>query len=96
VDLKTTRNANPESFKETIIEQRYHMQAAYYCDALGFKDYYIYAIEKTKPHCVCLYKLSSETLEKGRILYNDAMSKFKMFLSHPTPTDYNNSSIYEI
>ena len=96
VDLKTTRNASPEVFEEVIINQKYHMQAAYYCDALGYKDYYIYAIEKSAPYCVCLYKLSSETLDKGRELYNEALVKFKKFLSCPTPTDYNNSSIYTV
>ena len=96
VDLKTTRDANPKTFEDVIINQKYHMQAAYYCDALGYKDYYIYAIEKSTPHCACLYKLSEETLDKGRELYNEALSKFKLFLSCPTPTDYNNSSIYTV
>ena len=99
VDLKTTRDANPESFKETIINQKYHMQAAFYCDALGYKDYYIYAIEKSKPHCVCVYKISQKLLAEGRLMYTQAIIDYKAYVKefdNSRIPDYNNGQIYEI
>tara|TARA_R100000742_G_C4266116_1_gene84209 strand:- start:197 stop:1015 length:819 start_codon:yes stop_codon:yes gene_type:complete len=97
VDLKTTRDASPEAFKETIINQKYHMQAAFYCDALGYKDYYIYAIEKTKPHCICVYKMSEDILKAGRLMYTQAIIDYKAYIhGGELPQDYNEGQIYEI
>jgi len=97
VDLKTTRDASPETFKETIINQKYHMQAAFYCDALGYEDYYIYAIEKTKPYCICVYKISKEMLAAGRVMYTCAISDYKAYVKDgEVPRDYNGGQIYEI
>lgn len=96
VDLKTTRDASPEAFKEIIINQKYHMQAAYYCDALGYKDYYIYAVEKTKPHCICVYKMSNEMLIEGRKMYTEAIESFKIHSKANEDFDYNDGKIFEI
>ena len=97
VDLKTTRDASPEAFKETIINQKYHMQAAFYCDALGVKDYYIYAIEKTRPYCICVYKISSELLQEGRLMYTQAIIDYKAYMhGGEQPLDYNENNIYEV
>ena len=97
VDLKTTRDASPDGFKEIIINQKYHMQAAFYCDALGYKDYYIYAIEKTRPHCVCVYKMSEDILKEGRLMYTQAIIDYKAYVhGGELPQDYNEDKIYEI
>ena len=97
VDLKTTRNASPDGFKEIIINQKYHMQAAFYCDALGYKDYYIYAIEKSKPHCICVYKMSEDMLKAGRLMYTQAIIEYKAYIhGGELPVDYNEGQIYEI
>ena len=97
VDLKTTRDASPEAFKETIINQKYHMQAAFYCDALGYKDYYICAIEKSKPHCICVYKISEDMLKAGRLMYTQAIIEYKAYIhGGELPQDYNEGQIYEI
>ena len=96
VDLKTTMNANPSVFSDTIIERKYHMQAAFYCDALGYKDYYIYAIEKSKPHCMCVYKISKNMLSEGRKLYTEAISSFIEYNMDKSLTDYNDDKICEI
>ena len=76
------------------------MQAAFYCDALGYKDYYIYAIEKSKPHCVCMYKMSEDILMEGRLLYTQAIIDYKAFKHGFDKTggvpDYNDGQIYEI
>ena len=97
VDLKTTRDASPEVFKETVVNQKYHMQAAFYCDALGYKDYYIYAIEKSKPHCICVYKMSKDMLKEGRLMYTQAIIDYKAYMhGGELPQDYNSGQIYEI
>ena len=97
VDLKTTRDASPKVFKETIVNQKYHMQAAFYCDALGYKDYYIYAIEKTKPYCICVYKMSEDMLKAGRLMYTQAIIDYKAYVhGGELPQDYNEEQIYEI
>ena len=97
VDLKTTRDASPEAFKEIIINQKYHMQAAFYCDALGFKDYYIYAIEKSKPHCICVYKMSEDMIKAGRLMYTQAIIEYKAYMhGGELPVDYNEGQIYKI
>tara|TARA_A100000172_G_scaffold80691_1_gene70971 strand:+ start:239 stop:1033 length:795 start_codon:yes stop_codon:yes gene_type:complete len=99
VDLKTTRNASPENFTELIMNAKYHMQAAYYLDALGYDDYYIVAIEKDTPHCICTYKLSKKTIEKGRELYMGGLTYYKSILASPTEVemlDYNGGNIYTL
>ena len=97
VDLKTTRDASPDAFRETIINHKYHMQAAFYCDALGYKDYYIYAIEKSKPYCMCVYKISDELIREGRLMYTQAIIEYKAYIHNNTPAaDYNDGQIYEI
>tara|TARA_R100001443_G_scaffold21957_1_gene34164 strand:- start:2404 stop:3222 length:819 start_codon:yes stop_codon:yes gene_type:complete len=97
VDLKTTRDANPEAFKEVIINQKYHMQAAFYCDALGYKDYYIYAIEKLRPHCMCVYKMSEDMLKAGRLMYTQAIIDYKAYVhGGELPQNYNEDKIFEV
>jgi|TARA_R100000084_G_scaffold55942_1_gene23574 hypothetical protein len=97
VDLKTTRDASPKAFKETIINQKYHMQAAFYCDALGYKDYYIYAIEKSKPHCICVYKISEDLIKMGRDMYIALIKHYKKYVEGgEVPTDYFDNKIFEL
>lgn len=96
VDLKTTNNASPEVFKDIIIERKYHMQAAFYCDALGYNTYYIYAIEKSAPYCMCVFKLSKDMLKEGRRLYTEAISAYIAYNMDRSLTDYNNDKICEI
>ena len=106
VDLKTTRNAHPENYIDIMLNSCYHMQAAYYLDALGYDDYYIIAIEKDKPHCICTFKLSKETINDGRELYMNALKYYKSIMISGTDMglrdlsmseiDYNSGEICEI
>ena len=75
VDLKTTRDASPD----------------------GFKDYYIYAIEKSKPHCICIYKMSEDMLKAGRLMYTQALIEYEAHVHRgELPVDYNEGQIYEL
>tara|TARA_R100000231_G_C5327457_1_gene165270 strand:- start:405 stop:1220 length:816 start_codon:yes stop_codon:yes gene_type:complete len=105
VDLKTTRNAHPKMYLDTILNSCYHMQAAYYLDALGYDDYYIIAIEKDKPHCICTFKLSKEIINDGRKLYMNALVLYKNLIASESDgrfpdevemLDYNLGEICEI
>ena len=96
VDLKTTRDASPSGFKELLMNAKYHMQAAYYLDALGYDDYYIIAIEKDKPHCICTYKLSKEMINKGRELYMNALKSYKSIIMSGTDVGLRDLSMSEI
>ena len=49
-DLKSTGDASLSGFKKSIRNFKYHKQAAFYLDALGYDDYYIIAVEKTAPY----------------------------------------------
>tara|TARA_R100001594_G_scaffold114501_1_gene149327 strand:- start:464 stop:1066 length:603 start_codon:yes stop_codon:yes gene_type:complete len=99
VDLKTTRSASPENFTELIMSAKYHMQAAYYLDALGYDDYYIVAIEKDAPYCICTYKLSKNIINQGRELYMGGLTYYKSIMASPTEVemlDYNGGEIFTL
>ena len=92
IDVKTTRNASPEAFGETIINQKYHMQAAYYLDGTGLDKYYIVAIEKVAPYGVCVYKFSKKLIEKGREEYIKGIEIMKEITTKGY-SGYNNDEI---
>ena len=99
VDLKTTRSAAPKDFSELIVNMKYHMQAAYYLDALGYDDYYIVSIEKEEPFCICTYKLSKKLIKEGRELYMGGLVHYKSILASPTEVemlDYNGGNILNL
>ena len=77
---------------------KYHMQAAYYLDALGYSDYFIIAIEKDRPHCVCTYKLSKEMIQEGRKLYMDGLKSYKKIIKNDDSymLEYNLGKICKI
>ena len=80
VDVKTTQDASPESFKKASANWLYHLQLAWYANAMGIvgddknisekKDFskvnaYIIAVESSAPFAVAVYKFSTEALESG-------------------------------
>lgn len=80
VDVKTAQDASPEAFKRASANWLYHLQLAWYANAMGIvgddknisekKDFskvnaYIIAVENTPPHGVAVYKFSTEALESG-------------------------------
>lgn len=74
VDVKTTMDASEPSFSKTILDYRYHSQAAHYLDtyneAMGHaeKDCYILiAVEKKPPYHVATYTLEAESISLGRL-----------------------------
>ena len=74
MDLKSTgKSASPESFRYTIRDSHYDLQAAIYLTMkaeaqkidVGTLDYYIVAVETFAPYEVVPYQLSTQTLALG-------------------------------
>ena len=98
-DHKITINAEDfdtteiEVFEETIIKAKYHMQAAFYLDALQMENYYIFAIEKTAPYGLCVYKMGKSIIEEGRKEYTKGLHIMKKVWDTGISKDYNNEKI---
>ncbi|MBB1074514.1 PD-(D/E)XK nuclease-like domain-containing protein [Rhodoferax sp. 4810] len=82
VDLKTANDASAASFAKSAAKYKYHMQAAFYLDALkacGLGDRaFIHIVTETEPpYGVALYQLDDDAIERGRERYKTAMRKLK-------------------
>ena len=71
VDLKTTKEASPRGFKQSVANYRYHVQAAWYLHGLeqatGRRpDQFIFiCVESTAPYAVAVYAADAEMIERG-------------------------------
>jgi len=81
VDIKTTQDASPEAFMRQSANLLYHMQLAWYANAMNLKwnevDAYIIAVENTAPHGVAVYQFSQSALLNGWELCKHAMKLWK-------------------
>ena len=69
------------------------MQAAFYLDALQMEDYYIFAIEKSAPYGLCVYKMGKSIIEEGRKEYVKGLHIMKEIWDTNINKDYNNEQI---
>lgn len=74
VDLKSTRNASPDSFGRDSYTYKYHVQAAFYSDGYLLasgedKPFVILAVEADPPHLVQVYRVPKPLIEAGRRTY---------------------------
>lgn len=82
VDLKTTRDAEPERFMRDATRMGYNAQLALYGLAMEAetgrkpRDYYIVAVENKAPHCVTVLNLTTRAIEHGAKLCREWMAKF--------------------
>ena len=71
VDLKTTKDASPRGFKQSVANYRYHVQAAWYLHGLeqatgNRPDQFIFiCVESTAPYAVAVYAADAEMIERG-------------------------------
>ena len=83
VDIKTTQDASPEAFMKQSANLLYHMQMAWYANALGVHpseaNAYIIAVENSAPHAVAVYKLSTEAMVTGWELCCQAVKDWKAY-----------------
>lgn len=85
VDLKTSKDARSFSFSKSISDYCYHIQAAYYIDALcavtnvhrGQVQFKFVVVENTAPWGVKIYRLGEESIEIGRNKYRQALLAIK-------------------
>jgi hypothetical protein len=83
VDLKTTRDAEPERFQRDAIRMAYHAQLALYGLAMeavnGHKptESYIVAVESKPPHAVTVLELTPRAIDAGERLCREWLDKFK-------------------
>ena len=77
VDLKTTKDTSYFGFANAIKRYNYHKQAAFYMDAVKANEYYIVAVEKTKPYSISIVQLGDDLIDRGRELYNRDLEIYK-------------------
>lgn len=83
VDVKTTTDAEPETFRKDIAKYKYHLSAAYYLDVISavlgerFDQFIIIAVEKSPPYGVSVHLLDEGTVDAGRFLYKKALKILK-------------------
>ncbi len=68
-DLKIVQNASKDGFMQSVARFGYHIQAAFYLDLTGAKNFYFVAIEKEAPYMMGVYELSPEAIDLGREKY---------------------------
>lgn len=88
VDLKTTQDASPHAFAQSVGKYGYARQAAYYTDIFEAvtgepHEFAFIAVEKSPPYEVRVYTLDDMTLEAGRCEY-------KRHLKHYAEDVYSN------
>ena len=75
VDLKTTSDAAPDEFSNSIARYRYHVQTAFYCDVLSWatgsilSEFWFLAVESKAPHGVICRYLDEASELQGRDEY---------------------------
>jgi len=73
-DVKTTQSASPKSFRNDVRKFYYSLQAAFYMDMLGVKEFKFIACEVNHPFTVVVYTLDNDLIEYGRKMYKQAFN----------------------
>jgi methylphosphotriester-DNA--protein-cysteine methyltransferase len=81
LDIKTTADASADSFSKSIYNYGYHMQAAFYRDALRSleltpAEFRIIAIESSAPYQTACYELSETAIELGAVEIRKALDLY--------------------
>jgi len=84
IEVKTTKNAHPNSFRRDCLTYHYDVQSAFYPDTLQevtgteFKDVFIIAVENNYPYACQVYSCSEiGFIDIGRTRYQKAMEIYK-------------------
>jgi exodeoxyribonuclease VIII len=82
LDLKKTQDARAEAFSKSIMNYRYHVQAAFYSDVWQWETgeelqaFKFLAMEERMPHFAKLWQLDDVSLMIGRQLYREALNTY--------------------
>lgn len=82
VDLKTTLNASADAFQRDAWKYRYHVQAAFYLDALRTlrhpaESFVFIAVEKEPPYLAQVFVATDEFIDAGRVAYKTDLETYK-------------------
>tara|TARA_Y100001973_G_scaffold106374_1_gene183886 strand:- start:2191 stop:3036 length:846 start_codon:yes stop_codon:yes gene_type:complete len=88
VDLKTTRDASPESFAKSVAQYRYHVQAAWYREGWyrihgEYPAFVFVCVEKTPPYEVAIYTLDEGSLAEGWLQAKSDLAKYAFWKATP-------------
>lgn len=99
VDLKTTRDANPNTFGKTAHEYGYHQSAAHYIDGVKAATgeelpFHFVLVEKTEPYLVSVVaELDIEAVNIGRQLNDRAKRIFRECVTTNTWPGYSTAEL---
>lgn len=84
-DVKTCASAAGDDFEKSVVEYRYHVQAAYYidlCQLLGMDrpNFVFICVEKTPPYAVAVHQLDPLVVEWGRRTYQRDLTVYRQCL----------------
>lgn len=79
IDVKTTQDCSPESFRRTAYRYGYHRQAAFYLYGFEADEFWFAVVEKEAPYRTALYKASDEFIEKGRQEISDLLNTYNEY-----------------
>lgn len=103
VDIKSTSDASPRGFAESIKRYGYARQAAFYIRGLkqagiNIKSHVIIAVEKVPPYCVASYVLSEDAytaatneIDSALLIWKEALEtkQFKKYSTDIQRIDFN-------
>lgn len=87
IDLKSTKNASPDSFSKDVIKYNYHVQAAMYLDGLSeltgnTSRQFMFIAAEGYPDFICeWYVLDENLISLGRDLYKSAINLYQKMVS---------------
>lgn len=82
LDLKKTQDARADAFSRAIGNYRYHVQAAFYSDVIGWatgtqpERFKFLAVEENPPHANRVYTLDDEAMAAGRAAYRADLTRY--------------------
>jgi exodeoxyribonuclease VIII len=84
VDLKTTDDASPRGFAQSVRKYRYDVQAAFYSDGLEqatgrtCEGFFFIAVEKSAPFLCAVYYISADDIQEAREKYQKNLLTYRM------------------
>lgn len=77
VDLKFLQSATKDDFSKSVANFGYYMQAAFYLELTGAKEFLFLAVEKTEPYLIGVYQLDTAALDFGKERIEKAIEIYK-------------------
>ena len=93
-DIKKTRlTASPRDFTKTCRQYDYHVQAAFYMDMLEIDTFRFIVCEDKPPYTIVVHALDDDTIQKGRIAWQNAFEQWKQYKLSGEITSYQTNRV---